>query len=193
MLDEVKSSDLLAEMASLLSGGRFDEAKRLFSANERQLPEAMRSEGLGDQAFYQRDLQAAVNHYEAAIRLKPDRVIARYQYLVGTQAERSGDLVSAFKRYQAAIDAEPGFLDAYIELGGLLVKVGDFEGAAQCYRDAARLAPTDAHVLFNLKAVLSRLAGQNKERYGLELKEAEAGLERLTQGRGAEPVQKHSW
>src|SRR5438552_850465 len=105
------------------------------------MPEAMRLEGLGNVAFYERDLQDAVNHYEAAIALQPDRVIARYQYLVGTQAERSGDLVNAFKRYQAAIEAEPEFLDAYIELGGLLTKIKDFEGAAQCYRDAARIAP----------------------------------------------------
>jgi len=193
MLDEGKSSGLLTEMVALLSRGCLDEARRLFLDNEQQLPASMRSEGLGNLAFYQRDLQAAVDHYEAAIRLRPDRVIARYQYLVGTQMERSGDLVSAFKRYQAAIDTDPNFLDAYIELGGLLAKVGDFAGSAQCYRDACRIAPDDAYSLFNLKTVLSQLVNQDQERYGPELREVEAALEEITRGQSVQPVRKYSW
>jgi tetratricopeptide (TPR) repeat protein len=39
-----------------------------------------------------------------------------------------------------------------------LEKVKDYEGAAQCYRDAVRIDPKDPTNLYNLKAVLGQLA-----------------------------------
>jgi tetratricopeptide (TPR) repeat protein len=144
--------------------------------------------------FYRRELKEAVRCYEAAIGIAPDDIISRYQYIVGTQKERQGDVVEAFKRYQNAIEAEPTFVDPYVELGGLLVKIEDFEGAAQCYRDAVRLDPADVANHFNLKAVLTRLAQRDPERYRDELARAETAYGQATKEHGMpKEISKHQW
>lgn len=172
----------------------FDQGTRLLEEKGKSLPEAVRLESLGNLHFYRRELQEAVRCYEAAIALAPDDAISRYQYLVGTQLERKGMLTEAFKRYQNAIEAEPSFVDAYVELGGLLVKVQDFPGAAQCYRDAVRLDPADVANHFNLKAILTRLAQSEPEKYRDELARAEAAYEETVKKHGnPKPLSKHQW
>lgn len=162
-----------------LSRRRLNQGAQLLEENALHLPEAVRLECQGTLHFYRGELQEAVRCYEAAIALVPERVIARYQYLVGVHEERAGDIVDAFKRYQAAIEADRGFVDAYVDLGSLLVKVNDLEGAATCYRDALKLEPLEPVNHQNLLAVLGRLAQQDPARYGAELKAAEAAYEQM--------------
>jgi tetratricopeptide (TPR) repeat protein len=174
--------------------GEFAEGTRLLGEKEADLPKAVRLECLGNMHFYRRELQEAVRCYEEAITIAPENIISRYQYLVGTQDEREGRLTEAFKRYQAAIEAEPAFVDPYVELGGMLVKVQDFEGAAQCYRDAVRLDPADVANHFNLKAVLTRLAQREPERYREELAKAEAAYEQAAKQHGtSKQLSRHQW
>jgi tetratricopeptide (TPR) repeat protein len=173
--------------------GRFEEGDRLLAEQGVALPEHVRLECEGNRLFYERKLQEAVYRYEAAIRLAPDYGIARYQYLVGTQAEREQRFVDAFKRYQAAIGAEPTFVDAYVELGGLLVKADDLAGAAQCYRDAVRLDPADVGNHHNLRAVLSKLAQAEPERYRDELAAADAAHQEAAKRQPAKELRAHRW
>jgi tetratricopeptide (TPR) repeat protein len=173
--------------------GRFDEGDRLLAEQGAGLPEHVRLECQGNRFFYERKLQEAVHRYEAAIRLAPDYGIARYQYLVGTQDERQQHFVDAFKRYQVAIGVEPTFVDAYVELGGLLVKVGDLAGAVQCYRDAVRLDPTDVGNHHNLRTVLSKLAQAEPERYRDELAAVDAAYEQAAKRPPAKDLRAHRW
>jgi tetratricopeptide (TPR) repeat protein len=174
------------------ASGRFEEGMKLFKEKESDLPEPMRLECLGNFHFYRREIKEAIKQYEAAITLSPDYLIARYQYLVGVQNEKQGDFVAAFKRYQNAIEIEPTFVDSYVELGALLVKVADFKGAAQCYRDAARLEPDDLGNLHNLKTVLAKLVAEEPEQYGAELVSAESAYEKLARS-GKKLPQRHQW
>jgi len=176
-----------------LSRHQMEEGQRLFAEYSDHLPEAIRLECLGSIHFYRRELQEAVRCYEAAILLAPEKIIARYQYLVGTQEERSGNFVEAFKRYQAAIEAEPTFVDPYVELGGLLVKVDDLEGAAQCYRDAVRIDPSDTANHFNLKVVLGRLSLIDPTRYKSELAAVEVAYEEAAQRDGPKMLGERHW
>lgn len=174
--------------------GEFDQGIRLLEEKGKSLPEPVRLEAQGNLHFYRRELQDAVRCYEAAIGLAPDDIISRYQYLVGTQLERQGKLTEAFKRYQNAIEAEPAFVDSYVELGGLLVKVKDFAGAAQCYRDAVRLDPADVANHFNLKSVLALLAQSEPEKYRDELARAGAAYEEAVQKHGnPKQLSSHRW
>ncbi|OWQ43757.1 hypothetical protein CDL60_28520 [Roseateles noduli] len=160
-------------------------SKRQFKAGLKMLEDAgplprfIELECIGTLHFYKRELQQAVQNYESAISEQSEYGIARYQYLVGTQEERQGDLVAAFKRYQAAIEMEPTFVDSYVELGGLLVKVGDFEGAAHCYRDAVRLDPGDMSAHENLRLVLSKLTEDSPDQFSNELRSVEVECQRL--------------
>lgn len=171
---ETGADQLRHDVIQHLSHGRLEEGQQLLEMRAAQMPEAARLECLGTLHFYRREMQEAVRCYEAAIRLDPDRVIARYQYLVGIQDEREGNLANAFRRYQAAIEAEPVFVDPYVDLGALLMKVNDLEGAATCYRDAVRLAPSEVANHLNLLTALRQLAARDPDRYGGELSNAEA-------------------
>lgn len=103
--------------------------------------------------------------------------------MVGTQAEKSGNFVQAFERYQAAIEAEPTFLDAYVELGGLLTKVDDLEGALRCYRDALAIEPDDPTNHHNVIAVLDRLVALGKNEYVGELGSARTAHAAMSEDR----------
>ena len=183
MIDEAQARSVLRAAVALLSKGCVEEGKKLLQDSLDSMPETIRLESLGDIAFYERKMQQAVDYFEAALRLDPECVIARYQYIGATAEERAGRIVEAFKHYQVAIDAEPDFVDPYVDLGGLLVKIKDFAGAAQCYRDAVRLEPDDPYNLANLKAVLEQLAAREPDRYGQELIDTEKALHELTQTR----------
>src|SRR6266436_7525174 len=158
MMTDAEANAVRDAVIEHLAHRRMQEGAQLLEEYATRLPEAVRLECLGTLHFYRRELKEAVRCYEAAIALVPERVIARYQYLVGIQEEREGNFVDAFKRYRAAIEADRGFVDAYVDLGSLLVKVNDFEGAANCYRDAVRLDPSDATHHHNLTMVLRQLA-----------------------------------
>jgi tetratricopeptide (TPR) repeat protein len=193
MIDEAQARSILGAAVALLSKGRVEEGKKLLQDSLDSMPETIRLESLGDIAFYERNMQQAVDHFEAALRLDPERVIARYQYIGATVEERAGHIVEAFRHYQVAIDAEPDFVDAYVDLGGLLSKIKDFAGAAQCYRDAVRLEPCDPYNLANLKAVLEQLAAREPDRYGQELIDTEKALRELTQTRKLDYVKGRHW
>jgi tetratricopeptide (TPR) repeat protein len=181
------------EITECFSHASFNQGSDLLAKYEALLPEHIKLECEGNRHFYKRELQEAVRCYEAAIGLMPDYLIARYQYLVGIQEEREGKFVDAFKRYQAAIEIEPTFVDSYVELGGLLVKAEDFQGAAQCYRDAVRLDPSDVANHHNLKAVLGKLAQADFDRYGDELAAAEAACDAVAQANTPRELANHRW
>lgn len=173
-----------------LSHGRVAEGERVLAESSKALPEYVLLECQGAVHFYKRQFQDAIRCFEAAIALAPEVVIARYQYMVGTQAEKAGDFLQAFKRYQAAVDAEPTFVDAYVELGGLLTKVDDLEGALQCYRDALTIEPHNSANHHNVIAVLDRLVALGMSEYADELNSAYAALAVLSE----EPTPSgHQW
>ncbi len=166
-----KSNDYL-RITGLLIAGAKEEAQSLIESLRCTMNELEYQECLGNIHFYSEEYQQAIPFYEAAIQSPGEYDCARYHYLIGIQAEQAGKLSDAFQRYQAAIEIEPEFVDAYIELGGLLCKVEDFEGALQCYNDAIVVDPSDASIRHNLVEVLSKLAEKDSARYSELLRNA---------------------
>jgi tetratricopeptide (TPR) repeat protein len=189
ILEQAKS--LRDIVTTLFEQEEFDTGLKILESRK-DLPEVIVLECMGNFHFYKRELQSAVKHYEAAIEKNPEHMIARYQYLIGIQEEKRKNLISAFERYQAAIGIEPKFVDPYIELGGLLVKVGNFKGAAQCYRDTIKLLPNDLASHHNLKAVLAELLADGCEEISNELKNIQAKIEKLEDGGAVIPTG-HQW
>ncbi len=168
--------------------GDFEAGDNLLAEKSSLLPDHIKLECLGNRYFYSGGLQDAVRCYEEAISLVPDHPISRYQYLVGTQEEKSENFVDAFKRYQMAIEVDPEFIDSYIELGGLMVKVEDFAGAVRCYRDAFKLDGSDEKNFYNLKTVLEKLVRDGADEYQEELSEViELGVPSVA------PLANHEW
>jgi tetratricopeptide (TPR) repeat protein len=158
-------TDEYTKITGLLSAGQIQEGAEAIECAKSTLPLPVLLECVGNLHFYKRELQKAINKYEEAMRADADYDSARYHYLIAVQKEREGDLVEAFKRYQSAIAIEPTFVDAYVELGGLLVKVEDLEGALTCYTDALKLDPKELKNFANKAEVLRSLSNANPGRY----------------------------
>ncbi|MCP1443234.1 tetratricopeptide (TPR) repeat protein [Pseudomonas sp. GGS8] len=126
ILDVSKVGAIRDALTVYLSNGKIEECATFFRQKSDDVPELFRLELLGNISFYQGDIVEAIKFYEAATLLSPKHLIPRYFYLAGVKNERKGNFVDAFKYYQTAIEAEPSFVDSYVELGALLVKVGDF-------------------------------------------------------------------
>jgi tetratricopeptide (TPR) repeat protein len=173
----INKSELYTRITAALTSADLQAAEQLIKANRDQLSDQEHDECVGNVHFYAKRYQEAVLCYEAAIESSPDYDCARYHYLLGVQAERAGEIVNAFQRYQAAIEIEPTFVDAYIELGGLCGKIEDFEGAYQCYTDAAKLDPKDIAIRYNLVRVLSELVKKAPAIYACALRDAQVAYE----------------
>jgi tetratricopeptide (TPR) repeat protein len=165
-------NDEYARITGLLSAGQIQEGTEAIERAKSTLPLPVFLECMGNLHFYKREIQQALNKYEEAMRADADYDAARYHYLIAVQKEREGDFVEAFKRYQSAIEIEPTFVDAYVELGGLLVKVEDFEGALTCYTDALKLDPKDLKNFANKVEVLRSLSNTNPARYAEQYRAA---------------------
>jgi tetratricopeptide (TPR) repeat protein len=59
--------------------------------------------------------------------------------------EQAGALEAAARRYREALALDPGFVEAHVDLAGVLWRLEDFEGALRHAREAVRLAPGHAH------------------------------------------------
>lgn len=189
----MNKSDIYARITSLLSSGARHEGEQLIGSSRGTLSPPEYMECLGNLHFYSKAYQSAVESYEAAMESSPEYDCARYHYLLGVQAERSGQLSNAFQRYQAAIEIEQGFVDAYVELGGLLCKVEDFEGAFQCYTDAIRIDPADLAIRHNLVEVLLRLVQKDPAAYSQTLEDAETAYFITKMGAVRQPDSSQVW
>ena len=170
-------TDEYVKITGLLSAGQIQEGAEAIECAKCTLSLPVLLECVGNLHFYKRELQQAINKYEEAMRADAGYDSARYHYLIAVQKEREGDLVEAFKRYQSAIAIEPTFVDAYVELGGLLVKVEDLEGALTCYTDALKLDPKDLKNFANNVEVLRSLSNANPDRYAEQYRAALSDFE----------------
>jgi tetratricopeptide (TPR) repeat protein len=68
-----------------------------------------------------------------------------------------GDAPAALRAYERAVDADRGFLDAYVNLGRLLHETGQLARAERVYRDALEACGRAPLLLFNLGVLLEDL------------------------------------
>ncbi|EFQ63233.1 TPR Domain containing protein [Pseudomonas fluorescens WH6] len=178
-MSESDFNDTKRQLIRYLSSGLGEKAVEYFKERSHSLSESARAECLGDIYFYQRDFAQAIKNYEVATKLAPGQVIVRYLFLAGVSNERASNYVDAFKYYQAAIEAEPSFVDTYIELGAMLVKVADLEGALQCYEDAIEIEPADLASHESLVSILGELYDRIPEKYADKYSASKATVEKM--------------
>ncbi|GAX40431.1 TPR repeat-containing protein [Tolypothrix sp. NIES-4075] len=96
----------------------------------------------GDECFEKREYEAAIDNYNAALKLNPHdaeiyykRGLARY-YLVDDE--------KAIQDYNQAIKINPKYAKAYSKLGLARYELGDYEQAIADYTQAIEINPYDA-------------------------------------------------
>lgn len=103
--------------------------------------------------------EEAIEHYEEALRLRPDYVAARGN--LGLALTSAGREEEAVAHYTAALAADPENGPIHYNLGVLLLDRGEPEKASDHLRDAVRLMPDYAPASVRLGEALERVAGRN--------------------------------
>ena len=90
---------------------------------------------------------------------KPARGSAEEWFAEACELEDAGN-AGAAEAYQHAIDADPAFADAYVNLGRLLHEQGRLQQAEAVYRSGISNCPSDALLRYNLGVLLDQLGRQ---------------------------------
>ena len=99
-------------------------------------------------------LEAAAEHYRAALRLNPD---AEAHLGLGAVLDAQGKTDEALAHYLAAVQAKPDFAEAHNNLSSLFVKRRDAQQALGYATEAIRLRPNYAQAHYNLGNALMLL------------------------------------
>lgn len=121
--------------------------------NKSQLSELARLECLGNAEFYKRNFSESATIYDQILRKNINYRLARYCYLWAGKFLAQDNYKQALAYYQEAIDIEPDFVDAYVDLGGLMFDIGEYRLAKKCYIDALQIAPHDDEIKHNIETV----------------------------------------
>jgi len=108
-------------------------------------------------------IQQGVDHYERALRLRPD--YARAHNNLAIVLFELGKANEAMAHWEEALRIEPDYAEAHYNLGLALAQAGDIQGAIGRYRQALRLKPDFAEAHYNLGLALARL-GREQEAMG---------------------------
>jgi tetratricopeptide (TPR) repeat protein len=115
-------------------------------------PTARNCLGLG--LMEERQTNAAVREFQAAVRLNPGASEALDNLAVlRAVAGQTGEAIAEF---QQAIQARPAYADAHFNYAGLLAGIGQTNQAIAEYEQTLRLQPDDAEAGFKLANLLAR-------------------------------------
>jgi tetratricopeptide (TPR) repeat protein len=98
-------------------------------------------------------LQEAISHYRAALRVKPDSAVT--QNNLGAALQANGDPGAAITHYSKAVALNPGYANARYNLGNALLSAGKVDEAIIHLRESLRLRPDDAGALNSLGSALA--------------------------------------
>jgi tetratricopeptide (TPR) repeat protein len=105
-------------------------------------------------------LPEAIEHYKAALAIRPDSVEAHSD--LGNSLSQMGDSQAAVTEYQAALRLAPDSAIPHNNLGNAFFRMGRLEEAIAQYKTAVRLKPDYADAYNNLGAALASL-GRTQE------------------------------
>ena len=94
------------------------------------------------------DLDKAIFHYKAALKIKPRLAVAFYN--LGNVYIRKGRIDEAIHHYLKALQIKPDYLDALNNLGMAYLNRDDYDKAALYFETALKINPQKANVRNNL-------------------------------------------
>lgn len=117
---------------------------------------------LGEMHVHLRNYKQAIETINEALRV--DGQLPQAYYLKGRVYKETGDTVLAASSYQTAIEVEPDFYDAYIEVGLLYASAGS-DLAIEYYKTATEIRPGSIEAWYNLAIFLQSTGFRDRSRY----------------------------
>lgn len=102
---------------------------------------------LGEMNIHLRNYSAAIENINNALRVNEQLPFA--YYMKGRIYKETGDTVLAASSYQTAIEVDPDYYDAYIEIG-LLYTAAKSDLAMEYFSTALEIRPNSVEALYNL-------------------------------------------
>ena len=103
-------------------------------------------------AFVAVDLDEAISHYKAALKMKPDYAVALYN--LGNVFIMKGETDKAIEYYMKALHIKPDYLDVLNNLGTAFINKKKYDHASLYLKRALELNPRQTGVRNNLANVL---------------------------------------
>jgi len=89
-----------------------------------------------------------IEHWQQRIESTPDSAPAHFN--LGLAYTRAGKMTSAERAYRRAVELDPAFLEAWVNLAGTLLHQWRFKESLEAGRKAAELDPNLAQVHFDM-------------------------------------------
>ncbi|HAX78019.1 MAG TPA: hypothetical protein DCY88_19905 [Cyanobacteria bacterium UBA11372] len=134
--------------------GEWDEAENFYKNIlniQGELENIDRAIALGNLANIfekQGKLDAALEYYQQALKIKPDA--AEVHYNLGNVLHLQGKLDAAIESYQQALKIKPEIAQAHHNLGNVFLQQGKLDAAIESYQQALKLKPDYAQAHHNL-------------------------------------------
>jgi tetratricopeptide (TPR) repeat protein len=146
----------LVTALTLHQAGRAPDAAAAYQeilADEPDNPDALYL--LGILARQTRNTDDAIRLIEGAIAVKPG--VPQYYNHLGECFVDAGEADRGKKSFLHALQINPRYVEAMVNLAGILARTGQYREAAMCYAAALRIRPDDRDCLRQLKALSNEL------------------------------------
>ncbi|CAD5956244.1 putative UDP-N-acetylglucosamine--peptide N-acetylglucosaminyltransferase SPINDLY [Planktothrix tepida] len=130
-------SSVISQPETLALEGKACPAESLVSTSEEQLKQAVFMAKQGDKLFLEGHLETAIQHYDEALKLKPD--LAEVWNNRGVALTRLQRYHEAIVSYERAIQLRGHYADAWNNRGVALGKLNHYDAAILSYQRAIEL------------------------------------------------------
>jgi tetratricopeptide (TPR) repeat protein len=104
---------------------------------------------LGNESFVRGDYEKAIQEYNKVLAMGLQRKEI-YNNLGLAYARSPEGYVNAIENFKKAIEIEPAYVDAYINLGSVYIKKGQYKEAAAAFRQSVSVKPDSGNGYFGL-------------------------------------------
>ncbi|KAA3648982.1 MAG: tetratricopeptide repeat protein [Bacteroidetes bacterium] len=146
-IDTTALNPLLAFAEYWMKQGKLGYSLSVLEKTEQRYPKSSRVyEKYSELYLYGQDVEKSLRYADLAV--KYDIYNAKAYYLKGYNFMLKGDTTRAISSYQTAVEQDPDFFEAYVELGLIYAAKND-PLAIQYYNNALSIKPDDFSVLYS--------------------------------------------
>jgi hypothetical protein len=106
------------------------------------------------------ELDAAIDSYKQALKIKPDYAEAHSN--MGAALKETGELDAAIDSYKQALKIKPDYAEAHSNMGAALQEKGELDAAIDSYKQAIKIKPDFADAHRNLSTITTYTADDDQ-------------------------------